>query len=1118
MGRLPLDPASGKDASGRPTLLDNRTEGAHGSGLAALAADPPKDAPVSAATGYVNLGGLGTLAAVTGPPVRSVRLLLGLAPPPGGGSPKQLRRFFAAADEQFLRDRNFARFPPGRARRRLGPVAEWLRRPEVEVRRYRGAFLHGKAYLFGNLAGPRAALVTSANLTTAGMADNLELGLVEYHPPTVARALRWFDRLWQSPDAEDFEEGLAQLLGADPVLDALEDPRTIYLRVLLEYFGVEFEEEPARPTAVHLADFQWDGFRRALRILERCRGVIYADGVGTGKTEIGLAFLEQYAAKEGRHALVVAPAQLVATWERRIHQANLPGRVLSFHRLAEDRQLNPEGKGRHLEVDKDTYRLVVVDEAHAFRNPDSGWHRALSRLLGGAEKHAVFLTATPINNGLMDLFHLVMAFARHDGAFAEHGLRSLRELFESAGAMSRDGANLDPERLFPLADLVSVRRDRAFIEKYYPNAAFPDGTPLRFPEPELATERYEVDAVWPGLVTEITDAVQGLTLARYRPDAYRKDARPKNADRQGAHPKDSGRAGAGADASGDSGLTGLLRSAILKRFESCHESCRLTVERMEKAHAAFLDAWEAGFVPDSEALSAAAREELDETGAAAWLLEETEEETRRPTAAFDPKLRAEVAADLKRLRTIRLRLDALRAEDDPKLETLVRLIGESPSQKIVVFSAFADTVRYLRARLPETVGGRRRTEVIGDETDPGQRLRELERFAPKSVFGPEHEVPEADEVDLLLSNDVLSEGQNLQQAAAVISYDFPWNPQRVVQRYGRVIRLKSEHPRVFLTTMLPAPGDLEPILKLEARIRFKLAAAKLYGMEVGVVEPDEPDEAEAEREVLSFAERLAAGDPGLLRETLGAGYGEAFSGESLRADFHRRLREGELRRLRSLPWGVGAAFRLPPPGVFGAGPARRESPWAHRPGVFFACRTRNGERYWRFVPLGEGAATGPEPEGLHLRRIAPEGVAGLRQLPAEVDLEDAWQRAAASIVAEHRRLVAESREDLSVGARQLWAIGVLRNPESKRAGPEVAAAVKALQAGRSRQVRRELGRIEKELAGKGISITTAADRILELVAAEGLRPVPPPKPLEPISGEEDLGVVCWMALLPPETA
>ena len=1102
MGRLPLGPPPTAASSGRPTLLDNRDEGAHGTGLAALAADPPKDAPVSVATGYVNLGGLATLAAVTGPPVRSVRLLLGVAPPPGGGSPKKLRQFFADADEDLLRDRNFGRFPPSRARLRIGPVAEWLRRPEVEVRRFRGSFLHGKAYLFGDRADPRAALVSSANLTTAGMETNLELGLVEYGKDPVRQALRWFDRRWESEGAEDFEEDLEKLLGADPVLDALQDPQTIYLRILLEYFGVEFEEEPEQPTAVHLADFQWDGFRRALRILERCRGVLYADGVGTGKTEIGLAFLEKYAAKEGKHALVVAPPQLVETWERRIHEANLPGKVLSFHRLAEDRQLNPEGKGRNLEVDKDTYRLVVVDEAHAFRNPATGWHRALSRLLGGEEKHAVFLTATPINNGLMDLFHLVMAFARHDGAFAEHGIRSLRGLFKSAGAMSRDGENLDPDRLFPLADLVSVRRDRAFIEKHYPNAAFPDGTPLRFPEPELVTERYEIDAVWPGLVADLTAVVEESTLARYRPEAYRKAA--------------AGNAGGAGDrARNDSGLTGLLRSAILKRFESCHESCRLTVERMEKAHGLFLEAWEAGFVPDSEALSAAAREELDETGAAAWLREEAEEQARRPISDFDPALRAEVAADRKRLQKIRRRLEAIRTEDDPKLRTLARLIEESPSRKIVVFSAFADTVRYLARQLDEVVAGRRRAVVIGEDTTPDERMRELERFAPESVVGPGHELPEGvEEADLLLSNDVLSEGQNLQQAAAVVSYDFPWNPQRVVQRYGRVIRLKSPHRRVFLTTMLPAPGDLEPLLRLEQRIRVKIEAARLYGMDVGVVGEGE---AGAGADLESFAERLAAGDPSLLRESLGGGRGEAFSGESLRAEFRRSLMEGELARLEKLPWGVGAAFPLPSLGRFGSGGGNGEPPPDRTPGLFFACRTKGDDRYWRFVPFAETKATGPEPDARQLRRIAPGNTVGLDALPPEVDLEGAWKRAAASIVEEHNRLAAESREEAAVGPRQHWAIAVLRNPGSGRSGPEADRALRALRVGRSQQVRRELGRIEKEFEAKEISMSGAAGRILELVASEGLRPVPPPKPLEPISGEEDLGVVCWMALLPPAT-
>ena len=118
---------------------------------------------------------------------------------------------------------------------------------------------------------------------------------------------------------------------------------------------------------------------------------------------------------------------------------------------------------------------------------------------------------------------------------------------------------------------------------------------------------------------------------------------------------------------------------------------------------------------------------------------------------------------------------------------------------------------------------------------------------------PDYE-PEDGEVDLLLSNDVLSEGQNLQQAAAVISYDMPWNPQRVVQRYGRVIRLKSDHEQVYLTTMLPEPGDLEEMLRLEAAIRRKVKAARTFGMEIQVIEGEE------EREIRAYARRLTDGD------------------------------------------------------------------------------------------------------------------------------------------------------------------------------------------------------------------------------------------------------------------
>src|SRR5207302_8262177 len=145
---------------------------------------------------------------------------------------------------------------------------------------------------------------------------------------------------------------------------------------------------------------------------------------------------------------------------------------------------------------------------------------------------------------------------------------------------------------------------------------------------------------------------------------------------------------------------------------------------------------------------------------------------------------------------------------------------------------------------------RDRVVVIGSETDPDRRAAALARFCPRTVVRPDY-VPPDGEVDLLLSTDVLSEGQNLQQAGAVISYDMPWNPQRVVQRNGRVIRLLSPHAEVYLTTMLPEPGELEELLRLEALVRGKIAAAGVFGMEVEVI-------AGIESELRAYAERLEA--------------------------------------------------------------------------------------------------------------------------------------------------------------------------------------------------------------------------------------------------------------------
>ncbi len=1066
--------------AGLPHILDNLgSERSHLAGLRALVSHHVGE-PLSIATGYVDLAGLHVLAELDDG--RPVRLLLGALPDPGLGAQLPAIRRFELTMEALRTERDFSRFPPSRAAERLAAVDAWLAGGAVEVRRYTGGFLHGKAYLLGTLTVPRAALVTSANLTGAGLERNLELGLTSYGPPAAKQALVWFEGLWKQ--AEPFEAKLRELLFPDP---GVVDPRDVYLRALLELHVPDPDpaDRATRPTGLELAKFQRDGYERARAIAKRHGGVVYADGVGTGKTEIGLAFVEERIKEDGVYALVVTPAQLKRQWRRRIDATKLSAQVVSFNELASDEQLAPaHPQARpHLNVGKDYYRLVVVDEAHALRNEDTTWYSAMERLLGGTEKQVVLLTATPINNGLWDLYNLVMLFARHDRGLARAGIDSIRELFLAAGANERDPENLNPEVLYPLADAVSVRRDRVFIQREYPDATFPDGTRVRFPRPRLTTLRYDLDGAHPGLFERIAEAIGALSMARYRPSAYEVGAEERSVEVQ---------------------LGGLLQSGLLKRFESCWAACLETVERMIGVHDAFLAAWERGEVLSGEQLADAAKAERDEAGLGAWVDEQLEVGGTRPRAEFRDEFGADVAADRERLLAIRADLAGLDPASDPKLAALKRLLEESPAQKVAVFATYAATTRYLDENLPERIGGRDRIAVIGTESKPDERLAALGRFAPRTVVRPDYEPPEG-EVDLLLSTDVLSEGQNLQQAQAVVSYDMPWNPQRVVQRNGRVIRLRSEHDEVFLTTMLPEPGELEELLRLEVTIEGKIAAASgVYGMESEVIE-------KLKEERHHYAERLAAGDEGLLSEA--EEDSGAFVGEELRRMIDRAVAEGEVARLLALPWGIGACFRQT------AGGRSRGAP-----GVFFATRTpampdaEDGYRYWRYVET-EGGRPRPGANPIAtdleiLRRIDPEGGEPVADLEG-VDLEAAWRLAARSIVAEHNDRADLRREQERIGPKQRWALEVLRDPAVVLPSTERAQrAADALSVERSSAVRRRLGEIQERVTAGHISRDRAAEEIIEVVEEFGLRRVEPlPVPRE--IGVDELGVVCWMAVLPP---
>ena len=292
---------------------------------------------------------------------------------------------------------------------------------------------------------------------------------------------------------------------------------------------------------------------------------------------------------------------------------------------------------------------------------------------------------------------------------------------------------------------------------------------------------------------------------------------------------------------------------------------------------------------------------------------------------------------------------------------------------------------------------------------------------------------------------------------------------------------------------MPEPGELETFLQLESAIRRKVAAASLYGMESEVI-------AGVEGELRSYAGRLVDGDESLLDAGGDEPVAATFSGEELRAQLMRAISEGELGHLRSLPGGIGAAFHQGP-GV----------PSAGAPGVFFACRTEGGQRYWRYV---EAEGTVLDADSEILRRIDP-GSSPAATLPSpEVDLEAAWRAAVATIVEEHNRRADPRADEGRIGPALRFALDLLRDP-TVLLPPGAAQAEQALSVERGSAVREALSSIRAKVNGGEMSRDEAARRIVELVESFGLQPVEPPPALEPID-EEGVGVVCWMAVLGPQ--
>lgn len=878
---------------------------------------------VAIASAYFNPGGFGLLANQL-EKVGEVRLLLGAEPNPRDGRIRHLdrstppqraerarvRNALATHERDIQLDRDLLGFEID-ADRGAHRLVDWLRLGKVEVRRFEEGFLHGKAFLV--TTDDEGVVAGSSNFTFAGLARNLELNLGHYQPSVVKKVGAWFDELWE--EAIPFD-----LAGVYDARYEPHNPFLIYLRMLYERYGQEVEAEAAAVgTGIHLTSFQRDGLWRARRILERRSGVLIADGVGLGKSFLAGELIRQAVQERRQRVLLVAPASLRdGMWHKFLLRHQLAVESVSYEQLSLDRQLNPEGDQNVLQFGVDDYAMVVVDESHAYRSPGTIRAGVLRRLLGGSPpKDLVLLTATPVNNSLWDLYYLLTYFIKNDAAFAESGIRSLRGHFSEA--MAEDPEALAPDRLFDVLDTVAVRRTRHFVKRYYPSdSIMVDGQPMQITFPKSVVHRVDyatLDAVLPGFLSRFAHAldcdvpdcglsehadVDGeavLTLARYRPSMYLL---------------------AGGTEAHQQQLSGLLRSGLLKRFESSAHAFGKTCRRMADSHDGFLDVLAGGRVATGEAL-------------AEWLKSDTDEledfidiqENLEPATAYDVEaLRAAVEGDRDLLRTFASDAEKVTWDLDPKLEVLRSQLAEIASQaedqalteadardkrKVIIFSYYADTTEWIHDFLDQATATDSDLEPFRGRivrvSGGGDKAGALFGFAPMSTDAPDGS---KDRYDILICTDVLAEGVNLQQARHIINVDLPWNPMRMVQRHGRIDRIGSHHDRVYIRCFFPTQ-ELDLLLGLEERLHRKISqAARTVGVEDEILPGSEVSDitfAETRDEI----ERLRREDPGLFEE--GGERGHAYSGEEYRQELRQGLQNPDLGdSIRTLPWGSGSGL------------------------------------------------------------------------------------------------------------------------------------------------------------------------------------------------------------------
>lgn len=749
----------------------------------------------------------------------------------------------------------------------LRRLAAQLRSKKLVAKLFLEHTLHAKLYLLhrDDKIAPVFGYVGSSNLTFSGLVKQGELNVDVLEQDAAHKLAKWFEDRWNDHFCVDISDELADIIEQSWIRPDI-PPYLIHLKIAYhlsqEARAGLAEFKIPKEFANKLLEFQKAAVKIAAHHLNRRDGVLVGDVVGLGKTLVATAIARIFEDDYSIQSLIICPKNLVPMWTDYRTKYGLRGEVMSISRVTSEL---PNLR---------RYKLVIIDESHNLRNREGKRYQVIREYIERNESRCVLLSATPYNKSYIDLSSQLRLFVDEG---ADLGIRPEQLLKDIGGETEFRKKHQCPihtlaafeKSTFPddwreLMRLYMVRRTRSFIEQNYaiPDEngrkylLFEDGTRQYFPKRIAKTRAFALaeedpDDQYARLYSDaVVDRINDLKLPRYGLGNY-VVAKP------GTPPTPAEARVIKALSRAGKRLMGFCRTNLFKRLESSGAAFLQSVERHILRNLIVVHALDNGLpVPigtqDTEMLDPRFSDEDDDQQQLFDLDDDVEdpevqpeveatalttkafqkraekaykrysdEKKRRfkwlPAKLFKKELREHLSDDADSLLALLKTSGKWDPNLDQKLCDLIKLLKKDhPKEKVLIFSQFADTVAYLVEQL-ESEGVAKIAGATGGSADPTALAW---RFSPVSNE-KQKQFPPAEELRVLIATDVLSEGQNLQDAAIVVNYDLPWAIIRLIQRAGRVDRIGQKSDKILCYSYLPADG-VERIIRLRGRVRQRL--------------------------------------------------------------------------------------------------------------------------------------------------------------------------------------------------------------------------------------------------------------------------------------------------------